>query len=230
MIARYWQEKTQQKPESFYSVNATDNTRPWYDTQGHAVRVYEKIRLNDPRGVLADDAIMAAGNINLGNMEFDDADHLYGIVRTDYPRSEHQLKAHMLGLQCKLQMYQGADYDVKPLEAAEALVDQILVQFPQDPEVIANRDRLLTTKAELKAQRALREWNTAEYYRKGGHGTAARFHYRIVINDFPGTEFAKQAEQKLTEIAGMADHPPDRFGFVNYIFPPPASQRTIKKK
>lgn len=229
LIARYWQEKTQGKPESFYSVNATDKTRPWYDTQGHAVRVYEKIRLNDPRGVLADDAIMAAANIKLTNMEFDDADHLYGIIRTDYPRSEFQVKAHLLGLQCKLQLYQGADYDSKPVKDAEELVDQILVQFPQDPEVAANRERLLTTKAELKAQRALREWNTAEYYRRGTYGDAARFYYRKVIDEYPGTEFAKQAEQKLVEIANMPAAPHDYFAFVNKVLPPPRGLKTIKK-
>jgi TolA-binding protein len=230
LIARYWQEKAVEKKEAFYSVNATDNTRPWYDTQGHAVRVYEKIRLNDPRGVLADDAIMAAANIKLSNLEFEEADHLYGIIRADYPRSEFQLKAHMLGLQCKLQMYQGADYDSKPLEAADRLVDQILVQFPQDPEVIANRERLLTTKAELKAQRALREWNTAEYYRKGTYGSAARFYYRKVIDEYPGTEFAKRAEQALGEIANMPDAPHDYLAFMENVLPPKKGPKALKQR
>lgn len=230
LIAHYWQEKAQEKKEAFYSVNATDNTRPWYDTQGHAVRVYEKIRLNDPRGVLADDAIMAAANIKLANMEFDDADHLYGILRADYPRSEFQLKAHMLGLQCKLQMYQGADYDIKPLDAAEHLVDQILVQFPQDPEVKANYKRLVDTKAELKAQRALREWNTAEYYRNGTYGSAARFHYRKVMDEYPGTEFARRAEQALADIEKMPDRPHDYFAFMSKVLPPTNGPKVIKKK
>lgn len=230
LIARYWQEKTQTQPESFYSVNAIDKTRPWYDTQGHAVRVYEKIRLNDPRGVLADDAIMAAANIKLANRAFDDADHLYGIIRTDYPRSEFQVKAHLLGLQCKLQLYQGADYDVKPIKEAEELVDQILVQFPQDPEVASSRARLLETKAEIKAQQALREWNTAEYYRRGTYGEAARFYYRKVIDEYPGTEFAKQSEQKLVEIANMPAAPHDYFGFVNNVLPPPRGLKTKKQQ
>jgi outer membrane protein assembly factor BamD (BamD/ComL family) len=230
LIARYWQEKSVEIKESFYSVNVTDNTRPWIDTQGHAVRVYEKIRLNDPRGVLADDAIMAAANIKLSNMEFDDADHLYGIIRADYPRSEFQLKAHLLGLQCKMQMYQGADYDIKPLEAAEGLVDQILVQFPQDPEVSSNRQRLLDTKAHLRAERALREWNTAEYYRQGTYGSAARFYYQKVINEYPGTPFAERAQQALVEIKDMPDAPKDYFAFMNNVMPPARGPKAIKKK
>ncbi|MGC4002089.1 MAG: hypothetical protein QM811_02640 [Pirellulales bacterium] len=137
-IAKYWQDSVAATPESFASINLTDDTKPWYDTMGHAVRVYEKIRLNDPRGVLADDAVMAAANLEFLMKDYEEADHLYNIIRTDYARSEFLLQAHKLGLQCKLQLYQGADYDKKALEDAEVLVDQLLVQFPRKRPTTAN--------------------------------------------------------------------------------------------
>ena len=43
--------------------NAWDKTRPWFDTIGHAIKTYENIRMNDPTGPRADDAIMATANI-----------------------------------------------------------------------------------------------------------------------------------------------------------------------
>jgi TolA-binding protein len=219
-IAKYWQDLYKSRPESFYSVNATDNTKPWYDTIGHASRVYEKIRLNDPRGMLADDAIIAAANIKMELKEYDEADHLYGVLRSDYPRSEHQLAAHRLGLWCKLMMYQGADYDEKPLKDAEQLVDQLLVQFPQELPA-DERDRLKKIKAEINFNRAMRDWNTAQYYEKGDYARAARFYYQKVIREYPNTELANKSKERIAAIANMPDNPPNNFEFLDTILGPP---------
>jgi len=83
--------------------------------------VYEQIRLNDPTGSLADDSIMATANSHFVHGEWDDADYHYGLLRTEYPRSEYQYQAHLLGLRCKLLRYQGPGYDNSPLVEADEL-------------------------------------------------------------------------------------------------------------
>jgi len=65
VIAKYWLDLNRQEPESAYYFNWTDNTRPWRDARGNALRLYDKIRIDDPTGKLADDATLAAGNENL---------------------------------------------------------------------------------------------------------------------------------------------------------------------
>ena len=87
--------------------NGYDQTRPWLDTLGHAIKTYDNIRLNDPTGPRADDAIMATANIYFQRGRFDDADYHYSLLRREYPRSELQFEAHLLGLQAKLRKYQG---------------------------------------------------------------------------------------------------------------------------
>ena len=47
---------------SMLGLNLTDKQRPWSDTFGHAVRIYDRMRLDDPTGKLADDATIAAAN------------------------------------------------------------------------------------------------------------------------------------------------------------------------
>ena len=47
----------------------------------------------------------------------------------EYPRSELQFEAHLLGLQAKLRKYQGENYDGTPLEEAKMLVKQLNSQF-----------------------------------------------------------------------------------------------------
>ena len=85
--------------------------------------------MNDPTGPRADDAIMATANIYFRQGKYEDADYHYSLLRREYPRSEFQFEAHLLGLQSKMRKYQGADYDGTPLEEAKDLVKQLHVQF-----------------------------------------------------------------------------------------------------
>ena len=81
-------------PTGSLTPNAYDKTRPWFDTIGHAIKTYENIRLNDPTGPRADDAIMATANIYFRRGRYDDADYHYTLLRKEYPRSELQFEAH----------------------------------------------------------------------------------------------------------------------------------------
>ncbi|MBC7853709.1 MAG: hypothetical protein IAF94_09760, partial [Pirellulaceae bacterium] len=62
-IAKYWLDVSKKSEESFYSLNLFDQERPWRDTKGHGLRVFDKMRtLDDPGGRLADDATLALAN------------------------------------------------------------------------------------------------------------------------------------------------------------------------
>ena len=61
-IARYWEQYEQPHPDWFMTPNIVDNKRPLFDTKGHAMRSYDKVRIDDPTGPLADDSIMATAN------------------------------------------------------------------------------------------------------------------------------------------------------------------------
>ena len=62
-IARYLEAYANAHYDGPMTPNAWDKTRPWFDTIGHAIKTYENIRMNDPTGPRADDAIMATANI-----------------------------------------------------------------------------------------------------------------------------------------------------------------------
>src|SRR3954471_3370632 len=62
-IAKYWLELGKKDPESFYAFNLFNQERPWRDTRGHGLRVFEKMRtVDDPGGKLAAEATLALGN------------------------------------------------------------------------------------------------------------------------------------------------------------------------
>ena len=225
-IARYWEQHHQSDPSWPTTPNFFDGTRPLFDTMGRAVRVYENIRLNDPTGPLADDAIMATANSYFLRGRYDDADYHYELIRREYPRSEHQFEAHILGLQCKLRKYQGPDYDGTPLLRAEKLVKQIKVQFAGklSPE---EKQRLELDEAALVRQMAERDWKLAEYYQENGYNTSAKFYYAEVIRKYQGTPIANDAQQVYASLEGLPDYPAEKLaGIVKYV-PQNAERKAI---
>jgi outer membrane protein assembly factor BamD (BamD/ComL family) len=214
-IARYWQEFDNVRPHWPVTPNLIDKTRRTFDTLGHALKVYETIRLTDPTGPRADDALMATATAYFTHGRYEDADYHFGLLRREYPKSEFQFQAHLLGLQCKLRKYQGPDYEGKPLEEAQELLEQLVTQFPD--KVAGERDRITKMRAEVAAQMALRDWNMAQYYANGRHYTAARYYYRRLAENHPQTRLAQEARDQLAKIDGQPD-PTTRLAWLGNLF------------
>ncbi len=82
--------------------NFTDKTRPYFDTTGRALDALKSIWLNDPTGPLADDALMLSASYYLRKGDYVEADHLYELLRKEFPKSRHIENAYVLGCHCKL--------------------------------------------------------------------------------------------------------------------------------
>ncbi len=212
-IARWWEQYDQRHPDWPLTPNFYDKTRPWFDTLGHSIKTYDNIRLNDPTGPRADDAIMATANIYFAHGRYDDADYHYTLLRREYPRSELQFEAHLLGLQAKLRKYQGQDYDGTPLEEAKTLVKELNSQFSGrlSPE---EKQRLVTVSAQLNQEIASRDYRMAGYYDKKKDYGAARHYYVEVIKKYPDTDLAKKSSDRVAEIKGEPESPSKPLGFL----------------
>ncbi len=219
-IGRYWQQHHQAQPHFPFTMNLFDKTRHRFDTRGHALLAFDSVRLNDPTGPLADDALMATANSHFTQGRFEKADYNYTLLRREYPKSQHQFEAHLLGLQAKLQQYQGPDYDGTVLEEADKLAKQLLVQFPS--EVGSDRVRFEKIRAEISANRVLRDWTTAEYYAKRKEFGAARFHYREIASKYPDSDLARQSRDRIIQYQGEPDDPPVKMEWLVDAFSPPS--------
>jgi outer membrane protein assembly factor BamD (BamD/ComL family) len=204
VIAQYWIALDQKTHLPVIVPNFLDRSRPLFDTRGRALKAYDHVRINDPRGPLADDSVMAAANAHFLDRQWLDADYFYGLLRSEYPDSDFLLQAHLLGLQAKLRAYQGAGYEGGILEEAEVLADQVVVQFP-DQLGREEEERVQQTRAEIAAQQALRHWQRAEFYAKGKHYSSARVYYAMIAEDYPKTQLAQQAREKYVAIKDKAD-------------------------
>ena len=216
-IGRYWEQLEAAHAHWPVTPNVTDKERPWFDTFGNALKAYETIRMKDPTGRLADDSIMATANAYFAKGRYEDAAYYYDLLRKEYPRSEHQLQAHVLGLQSKLRVYQGNLYDGTPLSQADQIAEQTLTQFrdqlgPEQVRVAQARDSILEQKAD-------RDWVIAQYYDKKKEFGAARVYYQYLIKDYPLTQAAHKARARLDQVRNEPDRPPNRFKWLTDAFP-----------
>jgi outer membrane protein assembly factor BamD (BamD/ComL family) len=216
-IAKYWLELNRDSPEAFYYTNWFDKSRPWKDVRGNGLRVFDKIRVDDPTGRLSDDATLAVANEHFTNGKFLQADEYYSDLRQAYPTSEHQFLAHFLGLKAKLNSYQGPAYGGTALDEAEKLVKQMRRQFPQESE--RERDFLDRAAAEIRYRKAERLMFLAKYYDKRAEYRAAQHYYARVIRDFEDTPLALTSHERIAEIGGLPPVPPQRLEWLVKLFP-----------
>jgi TolA-binding protein len=215
-IARYWDLSA--RKDSHWYPNLTDKTRPMVDATGYAIKAYNDVHLHDPRGPLADDAIMAIANSHFLHNRFEDAATYYEQYRKEFSDCEYIKQAHLLGIRAKLRCYQGPQYEVSPLDDADKLIDVTLTQFPAE-ELGADRERLLATKQLIRIERGQREFQSGEYYYKIHYYGAAQYYYRETIRQFADTPFAKMAEERIEETKNYPPVPYDYFAWLKKVLP-----------
>ncbi len=215
-IASYWLKLHDKQPD-FYTVNAFDEKRPWRDTFGSAVRIFDKIRLDDPTGKLADDATLAAGNAHFRAKNYILADNFYTDLRQTFPASEHQFNAHFLGMQTKILTYDGPKYSADPLDAALELHKRIKKQFPREAQ--QNREALAKAHATILYKKAEREFAMAQYYENRSQGGGARFHYQQILTKYADTPFAEKARARMPQIAHLPQESSNYFDWITEWLP-----------
>ncbi len=218
-ISRYWIETAEADKDKWVNLNLTDPKKPRLDVDGHAVRVLDQIRYDDPTGRLADDATMAAAAEYIRQKKFEDADEFLTDLRETFSDSEHLFLAHLMGINVKLQNYRGPKYSGLVLEEAETLTRQTRERFP---EKLLEKDygqRVERAAAEIAFLQAERLRYRAEYREKRKEFGSARFYYQLLLQKFPDTPHADTARERLAVIDTYPDLPPQRLSWLTTIFP-----------
>jgi len=224
-IAQYWLALHRENPKAFYELNLLDEGTPTRDDFGHAMRVFDRIRLDDPTGKLADDATLALGNAYFAAGKFMKADEYYTDLRKTFPSSEHQFQAHFLGLKAKLEAYQGPDYSAESVNGAEKLVDQIRKQFPVEAQ--REREYLDRESARIRYLKSERDWLMAQRFDRRAEYGAAKHYYAGLVAEYPDTPFGERARQRVREIGGEPDVPEQPLGWLVAMFPEDDEVKTL---
>ena len=220
-ISQYWINVAKAEEGSWGSINLTDPKRPRLDTQGHAIRVLDQIRFDDPTGRLADDATLAAAVEYIRQGQFQEADEFLLDIRETFPDSEHLFMAHLLGITVKLETYRGPKYSGLALEEAEKLVKQTRERFP-DKLAAPDQDfgeRLDSSAAKVAFLQAERLRYRAEYREKRKEFGSARYYYNLLLTKYPDTPHAEKARERLAATEKKPRKPAQRLSWLTTIFP-----------
>ena len=216
-IGVWWLKMDNKNPRWPLTPNLTDGRVPRMNSWSSALQVFERVRLNDPTGDLADDSLNATAGAYFAKGRYSDADYFYTLLRREYPDSEHQFTAHLVGVQAKLRTYQGSVYEGTPLVDAQELVEQILKQFPQlTPD---DRARVMELRNKVAADLAKRDYDRAVYYANQNRAGAARYYFGLVATSYPGTQMAIQAEQRIAALSDQPDKPEPVANWFTSLFP-----------
>ncbi|MFG0263785.1 MAG: tetratricopeptide repeat protein [Rhodopirellula sp. JB055] len=209
-ISQYWIDTERATEDDWFKFNLFDPSRPRLDTEGHAVRVLDQIRYDNPTGRLADDATMAAAVEYMRQGEFETADEFLTDLRETFPESDHFFNAHLMGIRCKLELFAGPQYSGLMLEEADKLVKQTRQRFPDRLQDPATSEMVARAAAEIAFRRAEKLDTRAIFREKRSEYGAARLHYQKILRDYPNTPFADRARERLEAISGYPDAPAER--------------------
>lgn len=229
-ISRYWIDTEKSEDKSWSPINLTDASRPTIDTDGHAIRVLDQIRYDDPTGRLADDATMAAAAEFIRQEKFVEADEFLTDLRETFTDSEHLFLAHLLGIRTKLKIYGGPRYSNLVLDEADKLVKQTRTRFPDKMAQAKYAEMVARAAAEIQFHKAERVAYRAEYREKRKEYGAAAFYYRRLLEDFGDTPHAEKARNRLAKIETLPEVPTPRLSWLTTVFPDSHATAPLRMK
>ena len=202
-IAKVWlaQYDPKAKPEALPSIaDRFDGKFPSVDPGGHAIKALEHVRLHDPNGPLADDAVLKVAEYyqQVGNHEL--AAVYYDQLVSDHPKSPYLHQAQLAGIDEKLKAYYGPKYNGRNLEAARDSIKQTMASFP---ERFQTNEKLHHTLDVIDDQEAERAYEVGVYYKSTGKVSSAEYYFGMVIAKWPKNEWAKKAKVEMASLAKM---------------------------
>jgi len=218
-ISKYWIDTAKAEEDSWNFVNLTDHKRPLTDSDGHAIRLLDQIRYDDPTGKLADDATMAAAAEQIRQEKYSKADEFLTDLRETYTDSDHLFLAHLLGIRCKLEIYAGPKYSGLILEEADKLVKQTRQRFPDKMQEEQYSEIVARAAAEIDFHQSERIAYRAEFREKKQEYGAARYYYNQLLEKHQGSPHAEKARERLAKIEALPDVPVPRLSWLKTVFP-----------
>jgi outer membrane protein assembly factor BamD (BamD/ComL family) len=210
-IGRYWELEAEESRSTF---KFSDKSLPSFDTFSGAKKAYETIFTYDPLGPMSDRALMALATAYLkrgryqGDDNYNQAAFYYQRLRDEHPSSPYIAKAYEFELHARTRAYMGAEHPSRTLDEAGKLAEQTLWSFRNDldsedkAEILAMKESILSAQAE-------RLWSQGQFFdTKKRQYRSARVYYNKLIAEYPQTEYAEKARNRLVQIEGLRDVPP----------------------
>jgi outer membrane protein assembly factor BamD (BamD/ComL family) len=166
-----------------------------------------------PGSLLAELALLRVAEDHFSHREFPESAQAYDHYMELFTKSGKYRDAMLQAALATHLSYRGPQFDPTSLIEAQQRYKNFKEQYPQT----AIKADVAGTLKRIESQRAQQEYETASFYDRTGQKQAAAFYYRLVMNDYPNTDYAGLAQISLKNLGPVA---PPR--------PPPAAMQAPK--
>ena len=161
-----------------------------------AVEIFQKIVETSPYSAYGDQAQFRLAQAYRLKRDWRKAGEEYQKVIDNYPDSNLADDARFQMAECIALQASKPDRDQRGLELAAQNFDQFLKEYPNSP--IATKAKELKEAIDLKA--AEKNYKIGQYYEKDNYMDSALIYYEDVVRSYPGTEWAKKAEDRILKL------------------------------
>ena len=161
-----------------------------------AIEIFKTVADNAPYGKYADQAIFKAGLIYKEISDFDSAILLFKDLLDKYPNSELVDSARYQLASCSKRISLDSDYDQTPTIVAREEFEDFIEKHPKS-EMVKEAKEIVD---KLKNKEAKNAYEIAEFYEERRQFSSAIIYYQDVIQEYPGTEWAQKAQERVDEL------------------------------
>jgi len=201
-IAETWLADAEGKPQPGEKLtwrSRFTGTLPLVDVSGHAIAALDHVRVHDPTGPLADDAVKRIADHHFADKDYESAGEHYDQLIAEAPKSPFVQQARLASIDSKVKAYLGPEYDGAGLEQAKEAIKQTMVTFPD--RKAATSDKLYHTLDLIRDQRAERAFIVAKYYKEAGAVDSAEYYYAMIAQRWPESPWAAKSKVQLASLA-----------------------------
>ncbi|WP_435019190.1 tetratricopeptide repeat protein [Tundrisphaera sp. TA3] len=197
-IAQIWLAAEDPKAKPLPFTARFTGQMPMVDSDSHAVKILEQVRLHDSKGPLSDVAVLRMADHYHTIGDYESAALYYDQLVADHAKSEYRERAMRSSIDAKMKSYLGPKYDKTGLESAREMVKQAMVNYPED--VAASKD-LYHTLDLINDEEAASVFEAGMYYVRAMKPTSAEYQFGMVMAKWPKSKWAAMAKKEMAAIA-----------------------------
>jgi outer membrane protein assembly factor BamD len=161
-----------------------------------AITTYRQVINNQPYSDIAAGAQYRIGMCYMKLELYDEASTEFQKLIDYYPTSEWAAEAAFSTADCKLNQTRPFEYDKTAADDAIQKYRYFLKLYPESARTAEAREKLAT----LLDRAAEHDYNVALYYDRNLRYESARVYFASVVRDYPETQWAAKAREKLAEM------------------------------
>ncbi|MFA6133582.1 MAG: outer membrane protein assembly factor BamD [Phycisphaerae bacterium] len=191
--------------------------------QDEGIDILGRIAEHVPGTAMAERALLRVAEYHYAKQEYGKAADAYDRYLELFAKSKQAPDAMLKAAEATFRSFGGLAYDVTPLIEAEQRFREYSERFP----ISAKAANVPATLAQIRNLRAGKVFSEAAFYERVGRPSAAAYYYRLVIEDYPHSDYAEQANYALEKLASRL--PPKAIEAASRPAPRPSEELPIRR-